>query len=456
MKNLSGAGALALAVLLGACSSGEDGTTSDATETAAEVEETTTTAPDTTTTETPDTAAADEVEAETPTEVASRVEFLGAEFVTDGEPLIRQFSPVPVGDYWIPTLGTEISFSTSQDLFVQPNGIGFGVLTDINSAGPDDRDIVFIRVSAFSDPTQPNLPREEQEFWPNDNIAGWLDNLDEGVVISDPVATSIGGLDATFFELELGEIECGYAPGTCVGFALNNGVNEKPLTPGSQYRIWVVDQQDEDPLAIIVGIQDPADVAWFEQAEDALSTLAFGEVQAAPLYQTTTEPTEIPALGGIEVTFPDERTIGEGWAGRGYLVAVFNEFQSQIDIVDQPRRPDGEVIATADEVVSVLEESVLELTEVEPATVSGVDARVFDYTSADAQAVILTTSELDVLELGVGWQAGVAGRLWVIDHPERGPQFVSAKAFNAPEDTLPAAQTWIEELIASLTYVDLG
>ena len=460
MKKWSGAIVLGLVIILGACSNtetdiAETANSEGVTETGEVGVETPAAEPDNTTI-VPD-VDGDELDEPAALDIAASIaaiETSGAEFVADAQPFIQQFTPLSEGTHRLLSIGTEISFTTTEPLTIQPNGIGFAVISDPISTGPDDQDIVFIRASEFSDPTQPFVPREEQEPWPSNDFIGWLDNLPDGVITSDPIATSIGGLDATFAEIELGDIECGYAPGTCIGFAENNNVDVKALSPGSQYRVWVVDQLDEDPLVIIVGIQDPSAAAWFERADEVLQTVAFGEIAPNPIFQTRTEPTEIAALGGIEVTFPDERTFGERWRGRGFWVTPFDDFAGQADLVGAPRRVSGEAVAETDELVSVLEEFEVELTEVEPALVGGIDARVFEYTSSNPMTLVLRTSELEGTSPDLGWFPGRAGRLWVVEHPDRGLQMISAKAFENPEEQLPVAQAWAEELIASLNYVD--
>ena len=49
-----------------------------------------------------------------------------------------------------------------------------------------------------------------------------------------------------------------------------------------------------------------------------------------------------------------------------------------------------------------------------------------------------------------------AGRLWAIDHPERGLMMITANSQANPTENLPEAQAWAEELLSSITFVDIG
>lgn len=49
----------------------------------------------------------------------------------------------------------------------------------------------------------------------------------------------------------------------------NNMVDATFLNPGSKHRIWMVEQDDEAPLAVVAGVLSESDIAWFDTAEDA-------------------------------------------------------------------------------------------------------------------------------------------------------------------------------------------
>lgn len=76
---------------------------------------------------------------------------------------------------------------------LQPNADAFFVVTAPGSQGPDDRDIVFLRLTGMADPTQPNASLDVQEGWPADDFGGWLDNISDDVLVSGRASTTLGG-----------------------------------------------------------------------------------------------------------------------------------------------------------------------------------------------------------------------------------------------------------------------
>ena len=447
---MSGAVFAALAIVLGACAStpSEVAGVDEVNETVGEADSSPVDEPE-------EIADEDVVEEESSDGEAAEEEdrvgppdFPETDFLADAPLLINTFGDVEVGDHRVLSLGTELSFTSEEALNVQPNFNGFFVVTDPDSAGPDEDDIVFLRTSNLSDPTQPWAPREEQEPWPVDDIAGWVDNLAADVIATDPIETTLGGFPAVYLELELADdAQCGFEAGSCIGFVANHDMNVKGLNPGSLYRVWVVDQGEEDPIVVTVGVLGEEDVAWFGRAEQVLSTLAFGAIDANPVRLLPAGSADLPALGGIEISFLEAQTISQTVKDRGYWSAFFDS--SQLILVDEPRTLTGEVFATSDELIGSLVDAGLELTEGEETTVGGIAATAFDYnTAALADEILFEGSELDLLVPEAGWSPGFAGRILTIEHPERGLQVISANSTDS--EFLEMA----EEVIASIQYVD--
>lgn len=377
------------------------------------------------------------------------------------EPIMTLFSAFEPGTYRTGAHGTPMSFTTAEALSTQSNRDGAFVLTDVSSRAPDDRDLVFIRVGAFSDPAAPNAPMEEQTVWPNDDFLGWLDNLHEGVIATGPVETTVNGLAAIRVDLELSDdIECGWLPGLCVGFVENNGQDIKALNKGASYRVWVVDQGTEDPLAIVAGIANDDDAPWFQRADAVMDTLAFGDIAPNPVQQLAAGPNSLNVLGNVDVDLPDdisELTNGRSrvvhrWTGRLFSLIPITGQPAAIYFAERPHDLDGNPLATTGDVVSELRAGGAEVTELESATIDGVDARVFDVTSADVGAILLRFSPLDTNEEFLGWDAPAAGRIWLIEHPDRGLKMISTHAFENVDDLLPQVNELGEAVVESLTF----
>lgn len=411
--------------------------------------------------ETTDTAAEDEDSAVVLKDPAVPIA-ADATYDPEAEPNMDWFAPFEPGTYRTGALGTPMSFTTTEALNTQNNGDGMFVITDLSSRAPDDRDLVFIRVGAFSDPASPNASAEEETVWPNDDFLGWLENLHEGVIATDPIETTVNGLAAIRVDLSISDdIECGFLPGGCVGLIINNGHDFKALNKGASYRVWIVEQGDEDPLAIVDAIARDEDAPWFERSEVVMDTIAFGDIAPNPV-QWLPGTNQLNALGGVNVDLPEnlaELTNGRPrlinrWTGRGFSTIPITDEPGAIYFSDRPHDFDGKPLASIDEVLAELTSGGAELTELDATTIGGVDARVFDVTSADVGAILLRFSPLDLAEDFFGWDAPAAGRIWLIEHPDRGLMMISTHAFENVEDMLPRVNELGEAIVESLSFID--
>lgn len=230
--------ALVLALLVAACSS-DTATSEDSGETAT-----------TTTAASPDTTAAEDA----------------------GGVLTLQFAAVPEGMWRVESLGTPFDIDIEGDWWVQPNEPGWAVFTDPDSSGPGDRDVVFIRPTAISDPTDPSATGED---WPVDDIEGWLEAIIDGVVVTEPVDAEIGGAEGIVFEVEL-------AGSQRVEFVENSDVSGKTFDPSYRYIVYWLDQGEHEPIAIIVGARNFAIDDWALAAESLLANVTFDEPAPHP------------------------------------------------------------------------------------------------------------------------------------------------------------------------------
>ena len=109
-------------------------------------------------------------------------------------------------------------------------------------------------------------------------------------------------------------------------------------------------------------------------------------------------------------------------------------------------------MASTAEVIDELTAAGAELTEVEATTIGGVDARVFDVMTSDVGAIMLRFSPLDVSESILGWDAPSAGRIWLVEHPERGLMMISTHAFQDVDEMLPLLNELGDAIVGSITF----
>ena len=402
-------GAIAAVCLLAATACSSDG--GDATSESAPTAAPSTDAP---TTEPPATTEAEADEPPVSTAASEDVQLLDFEF-----------QPVPAGQYRVETLGAPFLIDIPEGWSVQPNSFGHFVITDPESNGPGDRDIVMIRPSNLSDPDQPGVPLEEQAMdWPIDDISGWLEALIPGVVDGDPVDTTIGGLSAVQFDVAVtDEVEC--VEDFCVAFANNREVNSMWFDPPTGYRVWWIDGGDEAPIAINIG--DGSDPEFTERAQAVLDTVTFESVG----------PNPIPSEGNLwELGFPSDVPAGAVTlpVGPGVTFDVSephfifqDEFLSAVEL-DGPGAAvilfpdqafDGEPLATVDDVVGAFERDPdLTATVVGTREVSGYEATEVSIANS-VEPGPDTPPTLQRSDLPDSrWIAPPEGTLWIMETPD--------------------------------------
>ena len=323
--------------------------------------------------------------------------------------------------------------------WVQPNSFGHFVLTDEASQGPGDRDIVMIRPSNLSDPDQPGAPVEEQAGdWPLADIDGWLAALIPGVVDGEPVATTIGGLDAVQFDVSItDEVECGRE--VCVGFATNRLVNSLWFDRGTGYRVWWIDGGDESPIAIDIG--DGGDPEFIERAQAVLDTVTFESVGPNPIPSEGNLwefgiPSEAPAGTvslpvGPGVTFEMSESHFIGFRDE-LIAAVFLDGPGESDIVFPDRAFDGEPLTTVDDVVAALErDENVTATVGGTREVDGYEATEVEVSNSAASGPTRPSPTLRWSDdPDEGWIAPPDGTVWVMETPH-GIAAITAEWFEA-------------------------
>lgn len=184
--------------------------------------------------------------------------------------LTLQFAPIPEGMWRVESLGTAFDVDIEGDWWIQPNGQGWAVFTHPDSVGPGERDVVFIRPTALTDPTDPGAP--EGEDWAVDDIEGWLAAIIDGVVVSAPADTEVGGAEGIVFEVETD---------STAGFVTSPG-GDKAFDPGFHYTVYWLDQGEHEPIAIVVGARTGDFADWIPTADSLLANVTFDEPAPYP------------------------------------------------------------------------------------------------------------------------------------------------------------------------------
>jgi hypothetical protein len=187
-------------------------------------------------------------------------------------PLEALFSPVEPGAYRVPNVGRQLSIDIGDDWFAQPNFPGIVVLTAAGSIGPGDREVVMFSDVVEYLPTEAG-PRRGGEPTPVTDAADIIENPPPGFTVSGVSTQQLGTATATRFDLTsdpdatcaLGE-PCEAALVTSYGFV-------KPMTAGSDHRIWWVEHETGPATVLFTMALDAPD--FIERATDLVETVEF-------------------------------------------------------------------------------------------------------------------------------------------------------------------------------------
>lgn len=378
------------------------------------------------------------------------------QFAPDAPRFVDSFTSIGPGTFRIDTLGTPFSIDFAGEYAVGPNAQAELVIAHPASEGSGDRTISFVRLTELSDPAAPIVRRGDRTGgWPAADIDGWLDNVSDTIVVSNQERTELGGLEALRIDLELGPVPCELGDQTCGWFGANHNLSSIELLPESLYRIWLVDQADEDPLAVVVAIDRAADRAWFEEAVDILSMLAFGETGANPVLRgASVGDADMDYLDGIRISFPPKALAIRDAAGFDRVDVI--DWEASTEFLTRPMDRDGGVLESTEELLAALREVNVEPTVVGPdasvalntRSVGGLEAQVFDVDGRGQLALTFAEGGDD------GWPVPPRGRIWVIDHPERGLLVIAASAFENFDIAFPLIVGQTEAIVATLEFLE--
>ena len=357
---------------------------------------------------------------------------------------------IEAGDYRLDTLGTPIEFRVDQLTGLLLNGDGVVVMTDITSNDRDDRSLTMRRVSTLPDPADPTAGMNQIDGWPASDFDGWLDVVaeDGSVEVGQPTATSLGGRDATRVRIEVDELGC-RATRACPGTSSMEILWTGPLLrPGSAYEIWMVDQGAADPLAIVIAIDSEDDRAWVTRMESLLATLEFGEPQPGPIRRVVGE-TELAVFGGARFEVAEESLLIDPLDGFARLVPF--TVAGVVEFLTAPLALDGAPYESPDELLEAMAEDLVQVVEIEPTTIAGREARVFEVATGPFPRIVALQRIEDLAREESGWKPPQSGHLWMIDDPDLGLLVVASMPFESADDA-PAIRSWAEGVLRTMEF----
>ncbi|MEZ5225954.1 MAG: hypothetical protein R2710_04580 [Acidimicrobiales bacterium] len=360
-------------------------------------------------------------------------------------PLRGQSVDVEPGTHRVDTLGTAFTFVTDRLMSFSARRNGMVELAHVGSQGADDRTILFSRLSRWSDPSTGETPPSETDAGdtPQD-AAEWLARAERQGITATRSAVVVDGRETTRLDLEVPEPVCPPFPDNCLRVGSNGSSDEIGLRGGSIYRMWIIDQGDEDPILVRAAVDRRSEVTWLDDAERIVASLSLGGVEANPVLTTGAGATDLPFLGGIRIELAPRSYATLEPSGLGRIMVP--DWSADTAFFTNPISADGAPVSSIDALVDALESEGVELHEFATTSVDGASARVFDLTSSDSVELALSNDRTSV------WSVPPRGRLWLIEHLERGVVVVVAEAFESVDIVLPLAIEQTEALLESLRF----
>lgn len=176
-----------------------------------------------------------------------------ATFAADASPLPGSFASIQPGSHRADDFLRPFAFSIEQSMFLQQHLRTRVAVSNVASRDPGDKDIVFLPLAVDYD--------------------SWLQILAEGLAEVESEETTLGGLRASRLDIE--GSSCGEEAAFCGEVGMAQAGLSGVFTEGARYRIWVIEDDDQAPLAVIAGIWDESDIVWFDVADKVVSTLEF-------------------------------------------------------------------------------------------------------------------------------------------------------------------------------------
>ena len=357
---------------------------------------------------------------------------------------------VDPGMYRTDALGTPFTFTASETSNLWQNGDGVFMIGALTQRNIEDRTLTLRRVRTLPSPAAPTGSANQLDGWPIGDLSGWLEALDEDVVHGDLSTTSVGGSPAVRIDITIGQFGC-RAQGQCPGeVPLFNEWSGPLFRVGSQYSMWLIEQDVGDPILAVAAIDDETDEGWFEQAEEILATVELGDSAPDPVRVLAEGPREFDVFGGVELTLPEPGVVTvERFAGSALLFP--SSVPGRVDFLTSPLDLEGSLLTQTDDLIAPLERRAIAVVEIAPAAIDGREARVFQIESGGLpQATALRRPE-DLDRRESGWVPPEQGQIWVIEEPDLGLLVIASQAIG--DDEVAAVTAWTDRLLAELEFL---
>ena len=373
-----------------------------------------------------------------------------AEFVAAASLIDQESGPLEPGTWRVDTLDTPFTLSTTEDLFVFANDNSFLALATPTSTGPGDRDLSFIRPARLPDPFNPEYNLVPTRGWDVQDLDGWLDAMPAGVDVNNRTDITVGGFPAIRFDAIVNDDAQDCFPNQpCATFGDVAPWNVIIAEPNIEYRAWLVDLGEVEPLVIVTGF-DAADSEWLDVAGEIVNTIGFGDLGPNSIRVAEAGTFELDVHDGITLTSDVPFVFNSDWGGSSALAQLSWRVRD-VEFLTRPNGIDGNPIASSDNLITYLEEQGFPVTELDGTTVDGVETRVLEVGADRFLDALSRTSDTSV-----NFAPSPRARWWVTDHPDRGLLVTTAELWDSTgsEEQFEEVVAWGELLVSSLEFVE--
>ena len=326
------------------------------------------------------------------------------------------------GTYETNTIGTTLTFSSDEQTTL--GQYGNGLLAFSETDGRRDRTLVIRRLASLPPPAAPTADLVAAD-WPASDVRGWVDELDETILVEADFDAQVGGLPATRLVLQIGQFGCGQPEGCPVLPIAQLESTSSLLEDGARYEMWLISPGEEDPIAVVKSIasEQDGDQTWFRDVDDLIETFEFGSIGQNPWRVVEAGPVELSAFGGVSLELPDDRTqIIEPNDALAQIIAP--SLSGRLSLLTNPVTFEGQAITTVDQMIAVFEDKLFELEPRSTLSVDGRDVRSFE--------VVTGTFAAPTFALGRGGPVATGwdpqGVWWLIEDSDLGLLIIESNA----------------------------
>ncbi len=396
------------------------------------------------------------------------------------QPLDIGGPPLAAGAYTTELMGTPLTLDLDREWVVPVGDPGAMVFVDPETETDTAETILVTRMNSMAGAADADVePKGPTMSGPSNDLGAWVEALEEVVAVG-PEESEISGYSTMSYDVSLDPDGTRSIPGGCgptpedrclfVGGTGSQTVAFFIVRTTEVYRMWMIDQGDEDPI-LVTAIASEDNVAWLDdRAEAFVAGMTIGEVAPHPVALPEGDVWEagfssvvpagdvfVPALGGLNMTLPYETFVFQD----NNCLTVDSDTPAE----DAPFHPSVSItlasllgfgptmvsVDSVEDVIAIAREGETFEPNGETITVFGVELEGYDMRGIaegpPAPEESISCSPADGSGSNAHFYPGPNATVYMGPY-EGGVLMVTAEAFT--EEDLPAAEQLLDQLLPTL------